>query len=209
VWSGLTERVSRTLRICSRRCSRSRRRWASRGSLSAAGLWRSRCRRVRAVHVWRERRAAFGEDISPFRWLEDRGANLQLIALIDDASSRIWARFTEHDSTEENLRTLRGWLQRYGRPLALYTDKNGLFVTSRPVQWQEQLQGQPALTQFGRALRELDIAWIAAHSPQAKGRVERLFRTTASRPSREEKQIPPTQIHPAPGSSLEDISTLR
>ena len=156
------------------------RRW-----MSAAGLWRSRRRRMRAVHVWRERRAAFGElvmmDSSPFRWLEDRGPGLQLIALIDDATSRVWARFAEQDSSAENLRTLRGWLQRHGRPLALYTDKNSLFVTSRPVQWQEQLQGQPALTQFGRALRELDIEWIAAHSPQAKGRIERLFRTLQDR----------------------------
>jgi hypothetical protein len=153
--------------------------------MSGAGLWRSRRRTVGAVHVWRERRAAFGElvmlDSSPFRWLEDRGANLQLVALIDDATSRVWARLVEHDSSEENLRTLRGWLQRHGRPLALYTDKGGLFVTSRPVQWQEQLHGQPALTQFGRALRELGIEWIAAHSPQAKGRVERLFRTLQDR----------------------------
>jgi Homeodomain-like domain len=156
------------------------RRW-----MSAAGLWRSRRRRVRAVHVWRERRAAFGElvmmDSSPFRWLEERGSQLQLIALIDDATSRVWARFAERDSSEENLRTLRGWLEHHGRPMALYTDKNSLFVTSRPVQWQEQLQGQPALTQFGRALRELDIEWIAAHSPQAKGRIERLFRTLQDR----------------------------
>jgi hypothetical protein len=153
--------------------------------MSGAGLWRSRRRRVRAVHVWRERRAAFGElvmmDSSPFRWLEDRGANLPLIALIDDATSRVWARLVEHDSSEENLRTLRGWLERHGRPLALYTDKGGLFVTWRPVQWQEQLQDQPARTQFGRALREWGIEWIAAHSPQAQGRVERLFRTLQDR----------------------------
>src|SRR5580692_100607 len=60
---------------------------------------------------------------SPFRWLEDRGPACQLIALIDDATSRIWGRFTEQDTTEENLRTLEGWLRRYGRPLAQYTDK--------------------------------------------------------------------------------------
>ena len=156
------------------------RRW-----MSAAGLWQSRRRRVRAIHLWRQRRAAFGElvmmDSSPFRWLEQRGPGLQLIALIDDATSRIWARFAEHDSSEENLRTLGGWLQRHGRPVALYTDKNSLFVTSRPVQWQEQLDGQPARTQFGRALQELGIEWIAAHSPQAKGRIERLFRTLQDR----------------------------
>jgi hypothetical protein len=80
----------------------------------------------------------------------------------------------EHDSTEENLRTLGGWLGRHGRPLALYTDKNSLFVTTRPVQWQEQLRDSPARTQLGRALQELDIEWIGAHSPQAKGRIERL-----------------------------------
>lgn len=120
-------------------------------------------------------------DSSPFRWLEERGPACHLIALIDDATSRVWGRLVEHDSTEENLRTLQGWLERYGRPLALYTDKNSLFVTSRPVQWQEQLRGEPARTQFGRALAELGIEWIAAHSPQAKGRIERLFGTLQDR----------------------------
>ncbi len=153
--------------------------------MSAAGLWRSRRQRRKPVHVWRPRRAAFGElvmmDSSPYRWLEDRGPASHLIALIDDATSHVWGRLVEHDSTEENLRTLGGWLERHGRPLALYTDKNSLFVTSRPVQWQEQLRGEPARTQFGRALAELDIEWIAAHSPQAKGRIERLFGTLQDR----------------------------
>src|SRR5438309_11171682 len=78
--------------------------------MTKAALWRPRSQRVKTVHVWRERRASFGElvmqDSSPFRWLEERGPACQLIALIDDATSRIWARFTEHDTTEENLRTL-------------------------------------------------------------------------------------------------------
>ena len=86
--------------------------------MSKAALWRPRSQRVKAVHVWRERRARFGElvmqDSSPFRWLENRGPACHLIALIDDATSRVWGRFTEHDTTEENLRTLQGWLQRYG-----------------------------------------------------------------------------------------------
>lgn len=153
--------------------------------MSQAGLWRPRRPRAKALHVWRPRKAAFGElvmmDSSPYRWLEERGPAGHLIALIDDATSRVWGRLVEHDSTEENLRTLGGWLERYGRPLALYTDKNSLFVTSRPVQWQEQLRGEPARTQFGRALAELDIEWIAAHSPQAKGRIERLFGTLQDR----------------------------
>lgn len=153
--------------------------------MSQAGLWRSRRQGVKSIHVWRPRRTNFGElvmmDSSPFRWLEERGPACHLIALIDDATSRAWGRFVAHDSTEENLRTFEGWLLRWGRPLALYTDKNSLFLTSRPVQWQEQLQDEPARTQFGRALAELDIEWIAAHSPQAKGRIERLFGTLQDR----------------------------
>lgn len=153
--------------------------------MSQAGLWRPWSQRLKALHVWRPRRAAFGEllmmDSSPFRWLEDRGPACHLIALIDDATSRVWGRLVSHDSTEENLRTLQGWLERWGRPLALYTDKSSLFLTSRPVQWQEQLQGTPARTQFGRALAELDVKWIAAQSPQAKGRIERLFGTLQDR----------------------------
>ena len=153
--------------------------------MSAAGLWQERRRKAKRVHLWRPRRTSFGElvmmDSSPFDWLEDRGPRCHLIALIDDATSRVWGRLVEHDSTEENLRTLGGWLERHGRPLALYTDKNSLFVTSRPTQWQEQLRDRPARTQFGRALAELDIEWIAAHSPQAKGRVERLFGTLQDR----------------------------
>ncbi len=137
------------------------------------------------MHVWRERRACFGElvmqDSSPFRWLEERGPACQLIALIDDATSRIWGRFTEHDTTEENLRTLEGWLRRYGRPLAQYTDKTSIFRTAGPQPLAEQLRGDPLRTQFGRALHELGIEWIAAHSPQAKGRIERLFETLQDR----------------------------
>jgi len=150
-----------------------------------ASLWRPRRQRVKTIHVWRERRASFGEmvmqDSSPFRWLEERGPACQLIAVIDDATSRLWARFAEHDTTEENLRTFRGWLQRYGRPLAHYTDKNSIFRSSGAAAPREQLRGQEARSQFGRALRELGIEWIAAHSPQAKGRIERLFETLQDR----------------------------
>jgi transposase len=153
--------------------------------MTKAALWRPRAQRVKAVHVWRERRASFGElvmqDSSPFRWLEDRGAACHLIAVIDDATSRIWGRFAEHDTTEENLRTLEGWLRRYGRPLAHYTDKASIFRKAGPQPLPEQLRGAPLRTQFGRALHELGIEWIAAHSPQAKGRIERLFETLQDR----------------------------
>ena len=150
-----------------------------------ASLWCPRAQRVKTIHVWRERRASFGElvmqDSSPFRWLEERGPACQLIAVIDDATSRFYARFTEHDTTEENLRTFGEWLRRYGRPLAHYTDKNSIFRTSAPAPLGEQLRGEKARSHFGRALGELGIAWIAAHSPQAKGRIERLFETLQDR----------------------------
>src|SRR5713226_5068392 len=85
--------------------------------MTKAAFWRPRSQREKKIHVWRERRSSFGElvmqDSSPFRWLEERGPACQLIALIDDATSRMWARFTEHDTTEENLRTFQGWLRRY------------------------------------------------------------------------------------------------
>jgi hypothetical protein len=153
--------------------------------MTQAAFWRPRNQRVKKIYVWRERKASFGElvmqDSSPFRWLEDRGPACQLIAVIDDATSKFWARFTEQDTTEENMRTLGGWLERYGRPLAHYTDKNSIFQTTRRAGMGEQLKGERARSQFGRALKELGIEWIAAQSPQAKGRIERLFETLQDR----------------------------
>jgi transposase len=153
--------------------------------MAAAGLWQARRRKVKAVHLWRERRAAFGElvmwDSSPYRWLEDRGPACHLILMIDDATSHLWGRFAEHDSTQENFRVLEGWLRRWGRPLSYYTDKDSLFVINRPVQLGEQLRGQGPLTQIGRALGELGIESILAHSPQAKGRIENAFGTLQDR----------------------------
>ena len=100
--------------------------------------------------------------------------------MIDDATSRLFARFVRHDSTEENmtLAVERTWSE-FGRPLAFYTDKASMFQMAEKRKRQEQREGRDRLemppTQIGRALRELGIVWIAAHSPQAKGRVERQF----------------------------------
>jgi len=156
-----------------------------RGWMIGAQLWKPRRARLGRVHTWRPRRAQCGElvqwDTSVHDWLEGRGERLYLIAMIDDASSRALARFVRHDSTPENLRLLRNYLRRWGRPLAFYTDKASLFQSSRPQQRDEQLQGQLPQTQIGRALGELGIEWIPAHSPQAKGRVERFFGTAQDR----------------------------
>jgi DNA-binding Lrp family transcriptional regulator len=153
--------------------------------LMAAGVWKRKARRVEEVHEWRPRRSCRGElvqwDTSEHDWLEGRGGKLHLIALIDDASSRLHARFARHDSTEENLRVLKSYLERWGRPRAFYTDKAGLFQVNRPPRREEELAGKEAQTQIGRALQELGIEWIAAHSPQAKGRIERCFGTMQDR----------------------------
>ena len=152
--------------------------------LIAAGLWQSRKRKVETIHQWRERRAYFGElvqwDTCIHDWLEGRGERLYLIAMIDDATSRVHARFVRHDTAEENMRVLWQWLERYGRPLAFYTDKAAMFETTpKSSHASEQEAMQP--TQITRALTELGIERISAHSPQAKGRIERFFNTAQDR----------------------------
>ena len=106
--------------------------------------------------------------------------------MIDDAPSHLHARFVKHDSTEQNMRLLWSYLEQNGRPLSFYTDKAALFQTAakiardrKPLPSEEQDPLPP--TQIGRALQELDILWIGAHSPQAKGRVERSFGTAQDR----------------------------
>ena len=154
--------------------------------LLRAGIWKAKPRRVRRVHVWRPRRSCRGElvqwDTSVHAWLEERGpAKMDLIALIDDATSTLWARFVVADSTEHHMRVLWAYLERYGRPQAVYTDRAGLFQPTLPPGWKEAEPGPKTESQMGRALRELGIEWIAAQSPQAKGRVERSFGTLQDR----------------------------
>jgi transposase len=153
--------------------------------LIASGLRRRKRRGVEEVHVWRARRSCRGEmvqwDTSGHDWLEGRGPRLYLVAMIDDASSQAYGRFVGQDSTEENLRVLWGYLQRWGRPVEFYTDKSSLFTVNRPTVEAADEAVQEEWTQIGRALRELGIGWIAAHSPQAKGRIERFFGTAQDR----------------------------
>jgi transposase InsO family protein len=125
-------------------------------------------------------------DTSEHDWLEGRGEKMYLIHMIDDATSELTARFVAHDSTEENMRLLKTYLETNGRPVAFYTDKASLFQTAPKIaRDQKELardEREPLpLTQIGRALRELGIVWNAAHSPQAKGRVERSFQTAQDR----------------------------
>lgn len=147
-----------------------------RGWMVRAGLWKAGRRRVVEMHPWRPRRSRCGElvqwDTSTHDWLEGRGEQMYLISMIDDATSRLLARFVRHDTSEENRRLLRWYLERYGRPLAFYTDKAGMFQVAVKSKRQEQREGldqqQMPPTQIARALGELGIVWIPAHSPQAK-----------------------------------------
>jgi len=152
--------------------------------LIAAGLRRVKRRKVEEVHVWRPRRSCRGElvqwDTSEHDWLEGRGPKLYLVAMIDDATSQAYARFVEHNTTEANLRVLREYLERWGRPLEFYTDKHSMFTVNRPpVEAADEVEEEP--TQIGRALEELGNGWIPAHSPEAKGRIERFFGTAQDR----------------------------
>jgi transposase len=149
------------------------------------GLWEPRKSRLKH-RKQRPRRQCFGElvqvDTSEHAWLEGRGEREpELISMIDDATGRVYLRFVESDSTETNMRVLHGYIRKFGRPLAIYADKASHFKVNRPANLEEQLAGQEAQTQIQRALRELQIEHIVAHSPQAKGRVERGFGTLQDR----------------------------
>ena len=156
------------------------RRW-----LIGAGLRRVKRRKVEGVHVWRPRRSCRGElvqwDTSEHDWLEGRGPKLYLVAMIDDASSQAYARFVAQDTTAENLRVLWSYLEGWGRPVEFYTDKSSLFTVNGPKPAAADEAVEEELTQIGRGLRELGIGWIPAHSPQAKGRIERFFGTAQDR----------------------------
>ena len=151
-----------------------------------AGLWKSRSRKLDDVHVWRPRRSGFGElvqwDTSDHDWLEGRGPVRYLVRMIDDATSWSWGRFVESDATRFNTAVLWEYIEKNGRMVEVYTDRDSMFtVPCRAGENEEQRVAADRLTQLGRALRELGIRSILALSPQAKGRVERSFRTAQDR----------------------------
>ena len=163
---------------------------ALRQMMVAAGLWRPKKQHIKDTHVWRARRCCRGElvqwDTSEHDWLEGRGEKLYLISMIDDATSELLGQFVRSDSTEENMRLLCKYLNSNGRPVAFYTDKAGMFQTAPKThrkhnQLSMEMREPLPPTQIGRALQELQIVWIGAHSPQAKGRVERQFGTAQDR----------------------------
>ena len=147
-----------------------------------AGLW-SRERRRRRHRRRRERKEHFGElvqmDGSFHDWLEGRGRGGCLMDLVDDATNTTLARMGEEETIWAAAGALRAWIERNGVPLALYVDWKNLY--KRPATAQERLRGEEPVTQFGRMCGKLGIELIAASSPQAKGRVERIHGTHQDR----------------------------
>jgi transposase len=145
------------------------------------GLWKPRKVKKVVTHQLRERRACFGElvqiDGSPYDWFEGRAEACVLLVFIDDATGKlVQLRFVESESFFSYAGAAEEYFRRWGRPVAFYSDKHGIFRVNLPSAGSGE-----ALTQFGRAMQELDIQIICANTPQAKGRVERVNQTLQDR----------------------------
>lgn len=147
------------------------RRW-----LQAAGHWEPR-RRRKAHRAARERRPRRGDlvqiDGSEHDWFEGRGPRAVLMVMIDDATNTTLARFYEAEDTAAAYDIFERYVRGYGLPLALYPDRDSIYICTREANLEEDMAAVGPETQFARAMRELGVQLIAAHSPQAKGRVER------------------------------------
>jgi hypothetical protein len=153
-----------------------------RGWMIAASLWVPRSQRARRSYPPRPRRACLGElvqiDGSDHAWFEDRGPRCTLLVYVDDATSRVMElSFADVESTFDYFRATRRYLETHGKPMAFYSDRLSVFH----VQARDRAQGGPGLSQFGRALRELNVDLLCARSPEAKGRVERANGTLQDR----------------------------
>jgi transposase len=145
------------------------------------GLWKPKKARKVEIHQLRERRACFGElvqiDGSPHDWFEGRATACVLLVFIDDATGKlVQLLFVESESFFSYCQAAEGYFRQYGKPMAFYSDKHGIFRVNLPSTGSGE-----ALTQFGRAMDALDIQIICANSPQAKGRVERVIQTLQDR----------------------------
>jgi len=148
------------------------RRW-----LLAEGKWTVRRRRQKH-RQWRERKACFGEmvqlDGSHHDWFEGRRGACVLMVMVDDATGRVWAQFFEEETTQASYDVFEGWVKKHGLPGSLYVDRDSIYRCEGKTTIAEQLAGKEPQTQFGRAMEQLGVKLILAHSPQAKGRVERM-----------------------------------
>lgn len=146
------------------------------------GIWKPKRAKRPSAHQMRERRACFGElvqiDGSEHAWFEERGPKCTLLVYIDDATGQLLELlFVPTETFFGYCEATRHYLERYGKPVAFYSDKHGIFRVNQ----ERPLGTTSGLTQFGRAMDELDIQLICANSPQAKGRIERANQTLQDR----------------------------
>lgn len=149
-------------------------------------LWKAQTKKHVVIHTYRERRSCVGEliqlDGSPHRWFEQRAPACTLIAYIDDATSRIMdGAFVDYEGTFPLFDATEHYLTTYGKPVSFYVDKHSTFKITRQATIEEELKDMLAQSQFARAMGALRVELIFANSPQAKGRVERLFETLQDR----------------------------
>ena len=158
-----------------------RSRGAVRSIMIAEKIWQPKSKKKETHRQWRQRKASKGElvqyDGSYEHWFEDRGGEVCLLASIDDADSQVRARFDEHEGVEPTFNFWRGYLERFGKPNSIYVDKFSTYSMNHQL----AKENPDTLTQFERAMKELNVGIIHAHSPQAKGRVEKLFGTLQDR----------------------------
>lgn len=175
--------------------------FALRQAMIRAGLWHSR--RLKPKHrAWRPRRPCLGMmvqlDGSDHDWFEGRGPRCVLLIFIDDATSRILhAVFIPVEDTYQLLQAAKHYILTHGRPICFYVDKDSIYKINRQATVEEQLRDSSALSQFTRAMKELGIEVIFAQSPQAKGRVERGFKTHQDRLVKELRLAGISSIKPA------------
>jgi len=152
--------------------------------LIESGEWK-KVRKARQHRQWRERKHHFGEmvqmDGSHHDWFEGRGPECVLMGYIDDATNKVFARFHEYEGTIPAMDSFRRYIRKYGIPGKVYSDKHTTYKSPAKSSIEDDINGTKPLSQFERALKELGVDVIHAHSPQAKGRIERLFKTFQDR----------------------------
>jgi len=159
-----------------------------RGWLIEAGDWQ-RIRKKRKHRQWRERKHHYGEmvqmDGSHHKWFEGRGPECVLMGYIDDATGEVFGRFYGYEGTMPAMESFKRYIRKRGLPLKVYLDKHSTYKSTAKPSIQDELNGVEPLSEFERALKELGVEVSHAHSPQAKGRIERLFRTFQDRALKE------------------------
>ncbi|MDP2994314.1 MAG: ISNCY family transposase [Anaerolineales bacterium] len=152
--------------------------------LSEKGI-RYRGRKRRPHRQWRQRRSYFGEmiqiDGSHHDWLEGRGPECVLMGYVDDATGNVFARFYPYEGTIPAMDSFKRYIKKYGIPISVYLDKHTTYKSTKKLSLEDQLKGVEPLSEVARAFKELGVEVIHANSPQAKGRIERQFRTFQDR----------------------------